>query len=559
MHSSPSPSEFQQTSEKRLLRPTPGTITTSQPSRRSSDFAQYRVPGTAQMGTILALLMRQRWPIVLTFAAVMAATLAYTFFKPPVYEAELRVRLSGQNDQQPSTVDYATAEVELLKGRTLAEEVAKQAKLLPPNADAKQAAKILEDFDSRLKVVSLTGTNLIDIKYRDGKPEDAARILNLFGKLYLAKHEQVHARPTTSVLFTEKIKEAEAALNAAREELELFREASATPLLNEQRQTSVRREAELQAAIEQARGDLSETQDRLQAVQSQLQAQPAEIESARRAASSGMIADTLKTQLIQLQNQRAELLTKYDPSYKLVRQVDSQIATTREALAREQSFRVVERTEGLNPLHQNLAAEKLRLEATLAGIRARLNTLQATKDRMHGKSAQLEEFASQAEVLERKVREAEENHSLFLKRSQEAEAADLAARSAGLRASILEPAATPIAPVKNHRMFILALGFLVACFLAASVSVAVEYFSMAMPHAIAAARIVQASQIKIPLASPADAVALNRQRAELAAPRVIKRIGVPVEPVSLQALAAEEALAETAHSNTPQSETQRES
>jgi polysaccharide biosynthesis transport protein len=524
-------SELQTVGDKRPLRPAPGTITTSQASRRSSDFAQFRVPGTAQMGTVLALIMRQRWPIVLTFLAVMSVTLAYTFLKPPAYEASLRIRLSGQNDQQPSAVDYATAEVEILKGRTLAEQLARQAGLLPANADAKQAAKVIEAFDERLKVVSLTGTNLIDVKYRDAKPQDASRILNLFGNLYLQKHEQVHERPATAGLFQDKLKQAEAELNAAREELNLFREASATPLLNEQRQASVRREAELQAAIEQTRGELSETKDRLDAVAAQLATQPAQIESARRNAASGSLADSLKAQLVQLQNQRAELVTKYDSSYKLVKQIDTQIATTRDALAKEQSFRVVERTEGLNPLHQSLAAEKLRLEATLAGVRARHSTLQNAFDKMHGKSAQLEEFAAQADELERKVKLAEETYTVFLKRSQEAEVTDLASRSAGLRASILEPAATPLAPVKNHRSFILALGFLVACFLAASVSVTVEYLGMAMPHAVAAARIVQASQIKIPLASPADAVALNRHRAEIAQPRVMKRIGIPVEPI----------------------------
>ena len=161
------------------------------------------------------------------------------------------------------------------------------------------------------------------------------------------------------------------------------------------------------------------------------------------------------------------------------------------------------------------------MEANLAGLRARDTALSAAAGRLKGKSEQLEGFAVRLEDLSRKAKLAEDTYMLFLKKEQEAQAADLAGGIGGMRASILEAAAIPMSPTRNHRSFVLALGFLAACFFAAAISIVIEYVKFAAPHAIAAARIVQSAPIRVPLAGPGDAAAFYRKR--LDSPMVASR------------------------------------
>lgn len=490
-----------QPNERQMLRPQ----VTKGPMRRSSDYAEMRISGTAEMGSVIALVIRRRWPILLTFLLVFGSAVAYTIFKPPVYEAEMRIRLAGQGEQPSANLDVAAAEVEILKSRSLLEDLARK---------TGKGAKAVEELDDAIKASPLTGTNLIQVKYRSATAVDSAKVLNTLGDLYVAKQKQLNQRPATAALYTDKLKQVEGEWASAQEDLEALRKQASTPMLNEQRQSTVRRAGDLDSSIEEARSQISESRDKLAAINAQLGAQPAAVESNRRTATSTGLVEGLKSQLMQLETQRAEMLTKYDPAYRSVKQTEKQIASVKEALEREQSFRVVERTESLNPLHQSLAAEKLRLEASLAGLRARDAALSAAASRVKGKSAQLEEFAVRLDDLSHKAKLAEDTYMLFLKKEQEAQAVDLAAGIGGMRASILEAAAIPMAPVRNHRGFVLALGFLAACFFAAAISIVIEYASYAAPHAIAAARIVQSAPIRVPLAGPGDAAAFYRKRLE---------------------------------------------
>ncbi len=495
------PQSTNQPSDRQLLRPQVNKA----PQRRASDYAEMRVSGTAELGAVIALVLRQKWPMLIMFLLVFGSAVAYTIFKPPVYEAEMRIRLSGQGEATTANLDVAAGEVEILKSHSLLEELARK---------TGKGAKAVEEFDDAIKASPLTGTNLIQVKYRNGDAVESARVLNTLGELYVAKQKQLSQRPATAALYAGKLKQVESEWAAAQEELESLRKEASTPMLAEQRQSTVRRGSDLDSGIEEVRSQISENRDRLAAIQTQLAAQPAAVESGRRTAASSGLVDGLKTQLMQLETQRSEMLTKYDPSYRSVKQTEKQIATVREALDREQNFRVVERSESLNPLHQSLAAEKLRLEANLAGLRARDVALSAAAGRVKGKSEQLEGFAVRLEDLSRKAKLAEDTYMLFLKKEQEAQAADLAGGIGGMRASILEAAAIPMSPTRNHRSFVLALGFLAACFFAAAISIVIEYARFAAPHAIAAARIVQSAPIRVPLAGPGDAAAFYRKRLE---------------------------------------------
>ena len=79
-------------------------------------------------------------------------------------------------------------------------------------------------------------------------------------------------------------------------------------------------------------------------------------------------AERLNTMMVELQNKRTQLLTKFRPDDRLVKEVDEQIRTTREALAQGRIRRPRSKKRPiLNPLRQTLETELSRARLDQSG------------------------------------------------------------------------------------------------------------------------------------------------------------------------------------------------
>ncbi len=74
---------------------------------------------------------------------------------------------------------------------------------------------------------------------------------------------------------------------------------------------------------------------------------------------------------------RTELLTKYQPTYPLVVEVDKEITDTRSALTLEETSPVKEETTGQNPTYAWVDGELAKAKSDLAGLEARETALNA--------------------------------------------------------------------------------------------------------------------------------------------------------------------------------------
>ena len=86
-------------------------------------------------------------------------------------------------------------------------------------------------------------------------------------------------------------------------------------------------------------------------------------------------AERLNTMMVELQTRRTQLLTKFKPDDRLVREVDEQIRITREALEKAERKSAVEEATGLNPLRQTLETELARARVEQSAAMARRSTL----------------------------------------------------------------------------------------------------------------------------------------------------------------------------------------
>ena len=126
------------------------------------------------------------------------------------------------------------------------------------------------------------------------------------------------------------------------------------------------------ATARQAQTAVLETEQRVRALQAQLQSIKPRMTTVVRNADNPQLLEQLKSTLLNLELKRTELLTKYDPTYRLVQEVDQQIADAKSAISAEESKPIRDETSDQNPDYQWVQAELTKAQADLSGLKARV-------------------------------------------------------------------------------------------------------------------------------------------------------------------------------------------
>src|SRR4029078_3166370 len=85
--------------------------------------------------------------------------------------------------------------------------------------------------------------------------------------------------------------------------------------------------------------------------------------------------ERLGTMLVELRNKRTQLLTKFQPEDRMVKEIAQQIKDTSAALEESKQSSNVEQSSDINPLRQLLETELAKARLELAGQRVRRDDL----------------------------------------------------------------------------------------------------------------------------------------------------------------------------------------
>jgi uncharacterized protein involved in exopolysaccharide biosynthesis len=175
-----------------------------------------------------------------------------------------------------------------------------------------------------------------------------------------------------------------------------------------------------------------------------------------------------------LELKRTELLTKYQPTYPLVQEVDKQLAETRASIATEEGKPIKDETTDRNPTYAWVNEELAKAKADDSGLQARAAAIQATVAQYKGKSHELEQKGIQEQDLLRKVKTEEENYLLYQHKREEARMTDALDRTGILNVAIAEQPTTPALP-SNSRWTVLLLGMLLATGVSVGMAFTLEF------------------------------------------------------------------------------------
>src|SRR5216684_2861325 len=292
-----------------------------------------------------------------------------------------------------------------------------------------------------LVIAPVKKANIISVSYSTNSPELAAAVLKKLGDLYFEKHLKLHHPTGASDFFKDKADEYESQLKQAENRLAEFQQSNNLVVLSQQKDLTLQKTAEAKSKLLESEAALNEATNRIKRVEQQLAT------TARR---------------VTTQKRRTQLLTKFRPEDRLVREVDEQIRTTREALTKADQKTAVEEATDLNPLRQTLETELSRAKLEQTGAQARRDTLTGQLQQYEGSLKKLEGDTAKHDDLQREVKEGADNYQLYAKKREEARIADELDRQKITNVSVAEAPVAAQLPSGPNRPMNIVLGVFLA-------------------------------------------------------------------------------------------------
>jgi uncharacterized protein involved in exopolysaccharide biosynthesis len=232
--------------------------------------------------------------------------------------------------------------------------------------------------------------------------------------------------------------------------------------------------AEFDASQKQTEAAIAETQQRIRLLHEQVASTPTRMVTQVRNADDATLLSQLRSNLLTLQQKRTELLGKFEPTYRSVQELETQIAQTRAALATAEKSQLHEETTDRDPTYEWVRGELAKAKADLAGLQARAKATAMAVQSYQERARSLQEKEMVQNDLIRTAKTTEENYLLYLRKEEEARISDALDRGRVLNVVIAEAAATPSLP-SNQRSLTVLFGMLLATFISVGLGFGAEF------------------------------------------------------------------------------------
>jgi uncharacterized protein involved in exopolysaccharide biosynthesis len=437
---------------------------------------------------LFAIIFRQRWVMLGVFLLVLLGVVVSGVLSPK-YEAEMKILVrrqrvdpvvtpqqnSGQISRDEVTEEDINSEVELLNSDDLLRKVVLQTGLKQDEGGSTEEIRIgraVRHLNADLKIEPLRKTNVIAVRYKSSDPEFSAKVLKAVAAAYMEKHLEVHRPSGEFKFFDQQTSQYREGLKQAEQKLTEFTQQQGVVSAEVERQHALEKVNQFEAESRQAQAAVAETAQRITALQAQMAAMQPRITTQVRAGDNPQLMQQLKSTLLNLELKRTELLTKFDPSYRLVQEVEKQIADTRASIAAEESKPVREETTDQNPTYQWLRSELAKAETDLRGLKAKASAADAIAHQYRETARRLQDNGLVQQDLLRAAKTEEENYLLYVRKREEARISDALDQRGILNVAIAEQPTTPALPARSP----LTAGML-AFVLAVSVSLTAAFVS----------------------------------------------------------------------------------
>ena len=422
---------------------------------------------------IVAVLFRQRGPLIAAFAIVVIA-MAVSGVWIPKYEAQMKILVlrqrsdamvtSSANAPSQYSSDHVSeedlnSEVELLNSDDVLRKVVSASST--NGGSAVGIAKAVRKLSKDLKIEPLRKTNVILVSYAAHDPKIAEEVLKALSAGYMEKHLELHRSSGEFKFFDQQTEQYKEGLNQAQEKLTNFTKGTGVVSAELERDSALHQADDFDSKARQAQTTLVETEQRVLALRAELQTIKPRMTTVVRNSDNPELLQQLKSTLLNLELKRTELLTKYEPGYRLVQEVDQQIADAKSAIAAEESKPIRDESSDQNPDYQWVQAELTKAKADLSGLKTRATAAAAVAARYRARAQSLNQSMVTQQNLLQDTKTQEDNYLLYEHKREEARISNALDQGGILNVALAEPPVVPALP-KRSRLSVALLTLLLA-------------------------------------------------------------------------------------------------
>jgi uncharacterized protein involved in exopolysaccharide biosynthesis len=450
----------------------------------------------------LAMVVFRQRRVFFGVAGLVAAAAILYLVAGPRYQARMKLLVRPARADAPLsaqenapidltrlaiTEEDLNSEVELLRGDEVLRKAVEENRLGSRDwlhflrmgeGNAERVERAARQLGKKLNVEAVKKTNLITVSYSSGDPKLAADVLQSVANAYIEKHASVH-RPTGQVhFFEQQTVESRQQLEEAKRKVLEFASTHHVVAAAQERDLALQRLSELDATYRQARIDLAETRQRTWELEKQLTSLPERTTTQVRTADNPELLKALKSNLLDLQQKRTQVLTKFEPSHPLVKEVDQQIAQAQAAIAAENSTPVRDETTDKNSHYEWASLELQHAQVQWKGLEARAGATGVQETSYRALARQLGDDAITQDDLLNSEKAAEDNYLLYVKKQEEARMADALDQRGIVNVALAEQPVVPALPAWST-LSVLVAGLAVAGAAGAGAAFTTDYLDPA--------------------------------------------------------------------------------
>ena len=447
---------------------------------------------------VITILFRHKRVVVLSFLGILTGAVLAAVLHAPEYRASTkflieRERLDpvispGQSTAPESrgevTEEELNSEVELIESADVLRQVVvtcglDQKKsfltyLFGTGDEATRVAKAAKRLQSDLKIEVVRKSNVISVSYTADDPQLAAKVLSVLGDAYLKKNVAVHRPPGQFEFFDQETQAYGKNLADAEAKLKAFSTQQDGVAPQVARDITLQKLSEFRASLQQTRAEIAGTEERIRALEKQAGTTPQRLTTSASETDDAQVLQGLKATLMTLELKRTELLTKYQPTYALVQEVDKEIADAKASIVTEESRPIRAETTDRNPTYSWINEELAKAKADYSGLQARAAATQAIVSNYEAKAEDLDQKGLVQQDLLRTMKTDEENYLMYQRKREEARMTNALDQTRILNVAIAEQPIAPTLP-SNSPWTALVVGLMLAVMVSLGTAFALDY------------------------------------------------------------------------------------
>ncbi len=418
---------------------------------------------------VASVLFRQWRTLLAVFTAVLLVALLSGLWTRK-YEAHMKIlvlrqRVDAAVSAEPNapaqvtsavTEEDLNSEVELLRSDDLLRKVVIAAGLqhrgwsiFGHGDEGRNIDAAVRKLGKDLDIAPVRKADVITVSYQSSDPQLSAKVLDVLAVDYMEKQREVHRTSGEFAFFDQQTEGLRRGLEESQAHLADFTQKSGVVSAKIERDLALQHLAEFDAAADQAQASAVEAAQRIQFLETQLATMHSRMTTQVKDTENQLLMQQLKSTLLNLELKRTELLTKYDPSYRLVQEIEKQIADTRAEIDAEENRPAKEETTDVDPTYAMLRNDLAKAQEDLSGFKSRTAATRLVAADYRKTAERLEEQALQQDDLEQAEKTQEENYLLYQKKREEARISDALDQRGILNVALAEHPIVPAIPVQS--------------------------------------------------------------------------------------------------------------